>query len=57
MLNKNERFAGLVKVPSDGPNIPFTGQIIRVEEDGARIVKLVEIDLDHLLALQEVVTI
>ena len=57
LLNKNERFAGLVNVPIDGPNIPFTGQIIRVEEDGARIVKLVDIDLDHLLALQEVVTI
>ncbi len=53
LLARNDRFPGLVAVPDDGAQIPFTGQIVRVEEDGARIVRLVEIDLDHLLALQE----
>jgi len=50
-LNKKDRFIGRIHMPGNESGLIFTGQIIRVEEDGARIVNLVEIDLDHLLAL------
>ncbi len=51
---KKDRFDGLVKGDGDRPDIPFVGKILRIEDDGARIVKMVEIELDHLLKLQEV---
>ena len=51
--DKKDRFQGLVARADGGPGIPFVGRIIRVEEDGARVVSLVEIELDDLLALQE----
>jgi hypothetical protein len=52
-LNKKERFHGLIEGDGNRPDIPFVGKILRVEEDGARGVKLVEIELEHLLQLQE----
>jgi hypothetical protein len=52
-LNKKERFSGRISIPGTEFRIDFTGKIIRVEEDGARIATLVEIGLDDLLALQE----
>ena len=39
--------------PTRQLKIRVYGQIIRVGEAGARVVRLVEIELDHLLALQE----
>jgi hypothetical protein len=42
-----------VESPDSGRRIPFTGRVLRVDHDGARIVSLVEIELDDLLALQE----
>ncbi len=50
-LDNKERFSGQIKVPDSGTEIPFIGRIIRVEEDGARIASLVDIELDDLLAL------
>ncbi len=50
---KKERFTGRIKIPGSSAEIPFTGRIIRVAEDGARIASLVDINLDDLLALLE----
>ena len=52
-FDKKDRFRGLVESPDGGPKIPFTGRVMRVDHDGARIVSLVEIELDDLLALQK----
>ena len=50
---KKEHFTGRIKIPGSSAEIPFTGRIIRVAEDGARIASLVDINLDDLLALLE----
>ncbi len=52
-FDKKDRFNGEVESPDSGRRIPFTGRVLRVDHDGARIVSLVEIELDDLLALQE----
>lgn len=52
-LDSKDRFQGHIKVPGSDIDIPFTGRILRVEEDGARIASLAEINLDDLLALLE----
>ena len=48
-----DRFTGVME-PADGPFSEFTGQVTRVEDDGARAraVRFVEVDLNSLLALQ-----
>ena len=51
--DKKDRFNGVVESPDGGPKIAFTGRILRVDEDGARVVSLVEIELDDLLTLQD----
>ncbi|MBT7291380.1 MAG: hypothetical protein HN838_02520, partial [Rhodospirillaceae bacterium] len=50
-LDNKERFSGHIKVPDSDIEITFTGRILRVEKDGARIASLADIDLDDLLAL------
>ena len=50
--DKKDRFHGVVAGSGARPDISFVGKILRVEEDGARVVKMAEIKLDHLLLLQ-----
>ena len=47
-----DRFTGMME-PKGGPVSEFTGQVTRVEDDGARAVRFVEVDLSTLLALQD----
>mgnify|MGYP006112701727 CR=1 FL=1 len=54
-FNKKDRFNGIVAGEGERPDIPFVGKILRIEDDGARIVKMAEIELDHLLTLLEAV--
>ena len=51
-LELKDRITGKME-PQDGPSCEFTGQVTRVDDDGARAVRLVEIDLSSLLALQD----
>ena len=50
-LEPKGRFTGMME-PEGGPVSKFTGQVTRVEDDGARAVRFVEVDLSTLLALQ-----
>jgi len=50
--DKKDRFHGVVAGSGERPDIPFVGKILRVDEDGARVVKMAEIKLDHLLLLR-----
>ena len=52
-FNKDDRFNGVVVGLGERPDIPFVGKILRLDVDGARIVKMAEIELDHLLDLQD----
>ena len=47
-----DRFTGMMEPPG-GPSCEFTGQVTRVEDDGARAVRFVEVDLSTLLAIQD----
>ena len=51
-LELKDRFTGKME-PQEGPSCEFTGQVTRVDDDGARAVRFVEIDLSSLLALQD----
>lgn len=51
-LDLRERFTGMME-PQGGPSCEFTGQVTRVDNDGSRAVRFVEVDLSTLLALQE----
>ena len=43
-LELKDRFTGKME-PQDGPSCEFTGQVTRVDDDGARAVRFVEINL------------
>jgi len=51
-LEPKDRFTGQVQPPG-GAACDFTGQVTRVESNGARAVRFVEVDLTTLLALQD----
>ena len=51
-LEPRDRFTGLME-PHGGPTSEFTGQVTRVDEDGTRTVRFVEVDLATLISLQE----
>ncbi|MDA0231410.1 MAG: hypothetical protein O3B21_14655 [Proteobacteria bacterium] len=50
--DKKDHFTGVVVGSGTRPDIPFVGKVLRVDEDGARVVKMAEIKLDHLLLLE-----
>jgi hypothetical protein len=51
-LETKDRFTGVMQ-PQDGPSSEFTGQVTRVDENGARTVRFVEVDLATLIAMQQ----
>ncbi len=51
-LEPRDRFTGQLEPPG-GPSCKFTGQVTRVDTNGARAVRFVEVDLSTLLAMQD----
>lgn len=51
-LEPKDRFTGMME-PQGGPSCEFTGQVTRVDDDGVRAVRFVEVDLSTILAIQD----
>lgn len=51
-LEPKDRFTGMMG-PQGGPSCEFTGQVTRVDDDGVRAVRFVEVDLSSILAIQD----